>query len=52
VKRRSARAGREEEMLSPLEGVVLSGEIMGEGANARVLRRDSGVASTALDSFS
>ena len=39
-------------MLSPVEDVVLEGETRPDGANARVLRRDSWVASTALGSFS
>lgn len=39
-------------MASPVEGVVLSRETSGEGANARVARREAGVASTAEDSCS
>jgi hypothetical protein len=51
---RRQRAGRVEDMESPVEGVVgnwLAGE-MGEGAKAIVFRRVSGVASTASDSCS
>lgn len=49
---RRHRAGREEEMESPVEGVVLEGETRPEGAKARVERSFSGVASTAEDSCS
>ena len=52
VKSRRQRAGRVGEIESPVEGVVLEGETRPDGAKARVLRRDSGVASTALGSFS
>jgi hypothetical protein len=52
VKIRIARAGREEEIASPAEGVVLVGEMRPEGANPRVERRESWVASTASDSCS
>ena len=51
---RRQRAGRVEDMESPVEGVVgnwLAGE-MGEGEKAIVFRRVSGVASTASDSCS
>jgi hypothetical protein len=40
------------EIGSPVDRVVLSGETRPEGAKERVLRSDSGVASTALGSFS
>lgn len=51
-KRRRHRAGREEDMASPVVGVVLPAEIMGDGANAMVLDSDSTVASTEDDSLS
>jgi hypothetical protein len=40
------------EIGSPVERVVFSGETKPDGAKERVLRSDSGVASTALGSFS
>jgi hypothetical protein len=54
---RRQRAGRVEDMESPVEGVVgnwLAGEMGegGEGEKAIVFRRVSGVASTASDSCS
>jgi hypothetical protein len=52
VKSRRHRAGRVGEMGSPVERVVLDGETRPDGAKERVLRRDSGVASTAFGSFS
>jgi hypothetical protein len=51
-KRRRHRAGRAEDMASPVDGVVLPAEIMGDGAKAMVLESDSTVASTEEDSFS
>lgn len=52
MNKRMARAGREAEMASPVDWVVFDGDTRPEGAKARVLRRDSWVASTASDSFS
>lgn len=43
---RMARAGRLREMASPVEGVVLEGDTIGDGANAMVERREDSVAST------
>lgn len=40
------------DIASPVEGVVFEGDTRPEGANARVLARDSGVASTDADSRS
>jgi len=52
VKSRRHRAGRVGEIGSPVERVVFSVETRPEAAKERVLSRDSGVASTALGSFS
>lgn len=53
MKRRRQRAGRVDEIVSSAAGeVVEEEEGEGEGANAIVSARSSGVASTALGSFS
>lgn len=52
VKRSKQRAGRQEEMESPVDWVVFVGEIRPEGAKAIVFERVSTVARTAEDSFS
>jgi hypothetical protein len=52
VNNRRARAGREGEIASPVEGVMAPATMSGEGANAIVAFRDSRVASTEEDSFS